>query len=197
MTRRLSLLVALGVVGFLLGVPTAAAGGGCLPPNSLEPSAGDDPVALIAECAFRPTVTYIEPGDSITWTSKDVYPHTVTGALGSWGNESMLGRGDSVTYRFEEEGVFPYFCAFHPSMVGTVVVGDADASLTSAAGMVDPADPADPASSAPGPRETDAVGTSSRAPIALGLGAAAAALLGAVGLRLALKKRSATAIPAP
>jgi hypothetical protein len=29
-----------------------------------------------------------------------------------------------VTYTFEEAGVYPYVCTWHPGMVGTVVVGD-------------------------------------------------------------------------
>jgi hypothetical protein len=33
-------------------------------------------------------------------------------------------RGKSVTFRFDEEGVYPFFCCLHPGMAGAVVVGD-------------------------------------------------------------------------
>jgi hypothetical protein len=33
--------------------------------------------------------------------------------------------GQRITYRFSTSGVYPYFCFFHPGMVGAVVVGDA------------------------------------------------------------------------
>jgi hypothetical protein len=29
-----------------------------------------------------------------------------------------------VTHAFDANGVYPYFCLFHPSMVGAIVVGD-------------------------------------------------------------------------
>jgi hypothetical protein len=38
-----------------------------------------------------------------------------------------------VSYTFEEVGVFPYFCVFHPAMVGAVVVGDGAADGDAAA----------------------------------------------------------------
>lgn len=128
MVHRLSLLVALGIVVLVTVVPSAAAGGGCHAPADIELSTGGDRTALIAECAFQPTVTYIEPGERITWTNEDMFAHTVTGAASSWGTEAALAKGETVTYRFDEEGVFPYYCVYHPSMVGAVVVGDATKS---------------------------------------------------------------------
>jgi hypothetical protein len=35
-----------------------------------------------------------------------------------------LKRNHEATYTFEEAGVYPYVCTWHPGMVGTVVVGD-------------------------------------------------------------------------
>ena len=193
MIRRLSFVVLLGVLGLVVGIPTAAAGGGCYASGDLELSTGT--TAHIAECAFQPTVTYIEPGDQLSWTNKDPYDHTVTGAAASWGSEAPIAQGETVTYTFKEEGVFPYFCAYHPSMVGAVVVGDATkaAGLTSDAGMVDPADKVSDSSS------TQAATTSETSQA----GVITFALVGLVGLVAAgslwrvmiVRRRAATARP--
>ena len=133
MVRRLSSLAF--VVGlFVLMVPGAAAGGGCHVPPDLAMKSSTVTDVAIGECAFRDTVTYVDPGESVTWFNKDPVPHTVSGALGSWGDEKFLSRGDRVTYKFDEEGVFPYYCALHPAMVGAVVVGGGKPPVGTASG---------------------------------------------------------------
>ena len=133
MLRRLSLLAVLTLGGSLLAMPGVAAGGSCHAPPSARMTTSDETRVVIEECAFMQTVTYVDPGESVTWVSRDVFPHTVTGAAGSWGDEDILERGDRVTYTFEQDGVYPYYCALHPSMVGAVVVGDgADAAVLDA-----------------------------------------------------------------
>ena len=193
MTRRFSLIVLLGVLGTLLVVPNAAAGGGCHAPSGLEITATDDTAALIGECAFRPTVTFIEPGESVTWTNKDMFGHTVTGAMESWGDVSEISQGESVTYRFKEEGVFPYFCAYHPSMVGAVVVGDAEASLASSGTVTDPADPVSGPAAQTDPK-AETTQTSSRAPLAIGVATIVGLGISAVAWRHVLSRRRASMV---
>ena len=38
------------------------------------------------------------------------------------GAEFMLLAGDTFEHTFEEAGEFPYYCAVHPNMIGTVSV---------------------------------------------------------------------------
>lgn len=125
MKPRLLLAVALLVPGMFAVVPAAKAGGGCNGSMNGNVAPSSSSKATITECAFQPIVTYIQQGDTVTWTNKDFVPHTVSGAGGLWGSDAPMKKGDSVTYTFEDEGVFPYYCAYHPSMVGAVVVGDA------------------------------------------------------------------------
>jgi hypothetical protein len=33
-------------------------------------------------------------------------------------------QGETVSYRFDQDGVYPYSCLIHPGMVGAIVVGD-------------------------------------------------------------------------
>ena len=63
------------------------------------------------------------------------------GIAGSFGDLfTKLHPGDSVSYRFTEEGVYPYACMLHPGMGGTVVVGDGSgkASVGAAVEVVPP-----------------------------------------------------------
>jgi len=127
--KRAALLMALAAVALIVAVPTAAAGGGCHGGTpGLGISTGTEKVVPVSKCAFRQTVTYIEAGDSLTWTNKDPLPHTVTGVNLSWGSERYLDQGDTVRYSFKSDGVYPYYCVLHPGMVGAVVVGDATAA---------------------------------------------------------------------
>ena len=187
MTRRLSILVVLAVAGMVLIPAGAAAGGGCHAAAGLEMKTSSKPLVMIAGCAFETTVTYIEPGDSVTWVNKDMAPHTVTGAAQSWGTEDLLDQGERVSYTFEDEGVYPYYCALHPSMVGAVVVGDATAAP--AAGAVKPVKEAGDAAPVSAPLDDD--GGTSPAVLALAAAAALAALVAAT--RYVLNRRASTA----
>ena len=131
--RWLYALTSTAIAGTVLFAAEAGAGGGgCYPDPSGNATAarvaGDSGRALIDLCAFQPTVLYVDEGAEVTWVNKDAMPHTVTGAYIGWGSEKMLSQGDSITQKFEKEGVYPFYCMLHPGMVGTVVVGDPDPS---------------------------------------------------------------------
>lgn len=134
MNRRLLLAVALLVTGTFSTAPVANAGGGCRAPLDEKAITSTSLKATIAGCAFQPTVTYIDAGETLTWTNKDSLPHTVSGAADAWGSEDPMRQGDTATYTFEDEGVFPYYCAYHPAMVGAVVVGDGKGDTALSAG---------------------------------------------------------------
>ena len=75
---------------------------------------------------FSYTPTQIGVGDTLTWTNVDGVPHTVT--AGSDGeavsfDSGLIGPGQSFAVRFDQAGLFPFACALHPSMTGTVSVG--------------------------------------------------------------------------
>ena len=121
------LALAMGALA-LTGGTTAEAGGGCH--NGVFSDRAGAQVELSKNC-FEPTVVRIQQGQQVTWTNNDPEPHAVTGAANSWGMTGRVGKGGeeidpgkSVSYQFEKPGVFPYFCIFHPSMTGAVVVGD-------------------------------------------------------------------------
>jgi plastocyanin len=126
MVRRLLLVVAL-IGAMSLVPPSALAGGGCHAGPAGKMTSSGDAEVTIAQCAFQDTVVYVERGERVTWSNEDPVPHTVTGAMGSWGDTEYLADGDEVSYRFGKRGVFPYYCELHPAMVGAIVVGEAKA----------------------------------------------------------------------
>jgi len=99
---------------------------------------------------FTPTVARIEPGAALTWQNLDRHAHTIGGVANSFGDaHKELLSGDSVSFVFEEEGVFPYFCVLHPGMSGAVVVGDGEGPDTQSASVATIADePVPPAGTA-------------------------------------------------
>ncbi|HJS68851.1 MAG TPA: plastocyanin/azurin family copper-binding protein [Nitrososphaera sp.] len=84
--------------------------------------------------AYAPNPININVGDTVTWTNKDSTAHTVTSGTGNAdpnkGQEFdsspnfsplMVPQG-TFSHKFDAEGSFPYFCALHENMKGTVIV---------------------------------------------------------------------------
>ncbi|HEV8360607.1 MAG TPA: plastocyanin/azurin family copper-binding protein [Candidatus Thermoplasmatota archaeon] len=74
----------------------------------------------IANFAFDPSVVQIHAGDAVLWRNLDDFEHTTT-LDGVW-DSGELWQDETFAYTFDLPGVFPYRCAFHPTMVGAVVV---------------------------------------------------------------------------
>ena len=131
MHRITAITIVSAVVALALaGGPSAEAGGGCH--SDVFSDEANTQVELTKNC-FTPTVTRVQPGNTVTFTNTDPDIHTVTGVANTWGSDENVRAGESVSYQFDETGVFPYFCYFHPSMVGAVVVGDGSAASGGAA----------------------------------------------------------------
>jgi plastocyanin len=121
------------------GPGEAMAGGGCHADTGIVTDAATTNVDMTAAC-YQPMVVRVNEGDTVTWTNRDTMTHMVTGVAQSFGNYDGVAYNGTVTATFDDAGVFPYFCALHPSMVGAVVVGDgapgadAAAAITSSGG---------------------------------------------------------------
>jgi plastocyanin len=127
----LAMPVAISVSG--IGPALASGGGGCGRP--LTDRSGVS--VAVKDFCFSPTVLRLRAGQSVRWTNRDPFIHTVLGANGLWGSFEELGPDQSVVYRFDRTGVFPYACTVHTGMVGAVVVGRAPA-LGSGSGVIAP-----------------------------------------------------------
>ena len=121
------LLVSAAIVALAIGpaaVARASGGGGCGAPVTEAAGTRVD----IERFCYTPTILRAPVGQPVTWTNLDTVPHMVGGANMVWGSYENLREGAAATYRFSEPGVYPYVCAWHPGMVGAVVVGDAGAA---------------------------------------------------------------------
>jgi len=80
-------------------------------------------MASIVDLTFQPPIVEVDAGASVTWTNEDGVPHTVTARTADF-NSGVMQEGATFSQTFDEPGTFDYFCAIHPSMSGTVVVGE-------------------------------------------------------------------------
>ncbi|MGD8684112.1 MAG: cupredoxin domain-containing protein [Chloroflexota bacterium] len=101
------------------------------------PTGGPPPmeatVTLIDE-SYQPPALEVAAGATVTWENIDGDDdHTVTANDGTF-NSGVLPAGSAFEHTFDAPGTYPYFCAIHPEMVGTItVVGDAAAPTEPAA----------------------------------------------------------------
>jgi plastocyanin len=120
---RIGIVAAVAGTALWGGSGIASAGGGCM--HSTGPTTGRGDTVELSDMCFTATVLYVKRGTEVTWTNRDPMEHDVVGVGGTWGDPDLpLLQGDSVSYRFAEDGVFPYACWIHPGMIGAIVVGD-------------------------------------------------------------------------
>jgi plastocyanin len=104
----------------------ATTGGGGATSVSIVPGASS-----LTDTAFQPNPVQVSVGSTVTWTNDDSQPHTVTsgqnaqpdGKFNSSPNfNPLMAPGQTFSHTFAEAGQYPYYCALHPNMVGTVSV---------------------------------------------------------------------------
>lgn len=128
LTTPLSLITLLGsLLVWLVAVPAASAGDPCYHDYVLpsDTSASTTQVKLLP-CAYSPTVTVVRVGATVTFANVTDFTHLVTGANQAWGSrDAEVAPGKTVSYTFDQAGTYPYACALHRGMSGTIIVGDA------------------------------------------------------------------------
>jgi len=92
---------------------------GCGGTGSSEPVATTK-VTMAKSYRFDPGTIEVKAGDTVTWTNKDNFTHTVK-VDGQ--EDHKVGRGDSVSITFDKPGRYDYVCTLHSKdMSGTVIV---------------------------------------------------------------------------
>jgi len=107
---RLSLVFTVACAGLLTAAGAASA------PRKAE----KHPIAMEA-VAFQPADVTVNAGDTIVWTNKDPFPHTVTSKESVF-DSKPIAAGGTWTYRAQKKGDYPYVCSLHPTMSGTIHV---------------------------------------------------------------------------
>lgn len=71
--------------------------------------------------AFTPSRVSVRAGTTVTFTNRDGFAHTVTAKDRTY-DSATLAEGETFTHAYDEPGTYPYFCAIHNSMTGSIVV---------------------------------------------------------------------------
>ena len=85
-------------------------------------------VQALASLAFSPTSVAVPVGATVTWVFGSV-AHTVTfdavaGRPADIGTAGAANANVSIARTFATAGAYTYHCSIHPSMIGSVVVGN-------------------------------------------------------------------------
>ena len=91
------------------------------PEAAATTAAATAPQITLEHATFGPATVTIRVGTTVTWVNNDGDLHTVTSSQGLFASPG-LDPGDTFTYRFTAPGTYPYFCAVHPHMKGTILV---------------------------------------------------------------------------
>lgn len=95
--------------------PTPMPGG---PSSSVTIPAGAE---FLGNKAYAPDEVTVAVGTTVTWTNTDSTSHTTTSDTTGW-NSGIVAPGGQYSFAFQTAGTFPYHCAIHPGMIGTIVV---------------------------------------------------------------------------
>jgi plastocyanin len=157
--------------------PSAQAGGGCHRPAT---EGEGDRVEIVKAC-FTPSILRTDPGSEVTFVSHDPITHNVT--ANGWGYFDDLYQGQSFTARFNEPGIYPFACTYHPGMVGAILVGH---SVGPGSGATVDSSPVREAPERAVPQAPSQPGSAGLGWLAAG----AAGLVAGAGLTLLLRRRS-------
>lgn len=105
------------------------------PPPVIQPDSSSAPVnaptdpkpkakaasVTIQNFAFAPASLSFKKGTTVTWTNNDTAPHRIE-ADGAFPGSATLNQGQSYSFTFNDTGTFPYYCAIHTTMKGSVEV---------------------------------------------------------------------------
>ena len=76
---------------------------------------------VLGNRAFTPGDVEVAVGTTVTWTNTDTVSHTSTSDASGW-DSGVISPGRQFSFTYQTAGTFPYHCAIHPGMVGTVTV---------------------------------------------------------------------------
>jgi plastocyanin len=94
----------------------------CAATVAAGPAQAGTTAVAITDYTFTPTVITVHPGDRVTWTNGDSVPHTAAAIDGTSFDTGAIDPGGSASLVFSKPGDYPYHCAIHPDMRGTVDV---------------------------------------------------------------------------
>ncbi|GGY30555.1 hypothetical protein GCM10008098_25080 [Rhodanobacter panaciterrae] len=113
---RTTILLA-GLLALTGGFAPASAASKAKPPATAP--AHHVHVIVIDQMQYGPMPTDVRAGDIIEWTNKDILEHSATARDGHFDVDLKPGTSGRIT---ATAGTLVFFCKFHPTMTGTLVV---------------------------------------------------------------------------
>jgi plastocyanin len=112
MNRRFSvIIVVIGLFGLLLVAGPVLAANGSVTIKEVD-----------ERYHFVPTTTYVNVGESVTWTNDSDAPHTVDSDSGGELESGNIAEGATFDHTFSATGTIAYHCDIHDYMKGSVIV---------------------------------------------------------------------------
>tara|TARA_B100000029_G_scaffold508496_1_gene595548 strand:+ start:61156 stop:61506 length:351 start_codon:yes stop_codon:yes gene_type:complete len=94
-------------------------------------SLGGDKIVLVNRFEYQPEDITIKKGSSVHWFNVDLEGHNITTDRGR-NKDNNLGLDIElskdldtlrlISYEFNEEGEFQYYCSLHPYMTGRIII---------------------------------------------------------------------------
>ncbi len=75
----------------------------------------------IRNLQFSPSELVVAPGDTVVWVNNDLIPHTITADDRGWDSE-RLNQNHQWEFVVQEGTDGTYFCLYHPSMTGRLLI---------------------------------------------------------------------------
>lgn len=80
----------------------------------------------IRDDQYEPLEMTVVVGTTVTWTNRDLYPHTVTAGKpgkpsGTFDSGNIQG-DQTYSFTFDSPGEYEYYCKIHPRMRGKIIV---------------------------------------------------------------------------
>lgn len=117
----LSTLAAVLVAAIGLALAGGVGGGG-----GSAPAAGGaaemTTKVTVQDFNFEPPAIQVKAGSKVTFTNKDSAVHTATSEQEGLFDSDDLEQGKPRSVSFDKPGTFAYFCVYHATMKGEVVV---------------------------------------------------------------------------
>ena len=89
--------------------------------NNKQKQAANTTAVTISNFKFGPATITVQAGATVVWTNKDAIGHSINFSTVNI-NSKTLSNGGRFSHTFTTPGTYPYICAIHPFMHGTIVV---------------------------------------------------------------------------
>jgi plastocyanin len=90
--------------------------------KSSAPAAVHTDAVTIKNYAFGPKSITVKVGTKVTWTNKDSFAHAIKDTATGQTGAQNIDPNASYSHTYTTAGTYPYVCAIHANMHGTVTV---------------------------------------------------------------------------